>query len=208
VRLLLAHVDFLVCHFAISESVNEAIHALQATPLCFTVNLHVLDLLFEIAIDFHLRVIAASISFASIFDNDCTLTRVGIHQSLILIALRFFRLVGPLLPLALLDFVIVVFGCHLASMLCSKVFVKHSVCETTTPTSWARLCPFGSMHMATAKCDGQTCDVTEHTLTSSLPDDDSIVLLGAPLLRNGSKCIALQILDLQQSFLLAPASPE
>jgi hypothetical protein len=137
VALLLARINFFIRDFAITESINETIHALQPTPLGFTVNLHGFDLFLEIAVDFQLGVIAASISFTGIFDNDCTLTRAGIHQSLILVALRLFRLVGTLLPFAFLDLVIVVLGCHLAGMLCSKVFIQHSVWETTSPTTWA-----------------------------------------------------------------------
>jgi hypothetical protein len=66
-RLLFAHIDFFVCDFAIGESVNQTIHALQATPLGFTVDFQVFDLLFKVPENFEFGVIAPSISFTCIF---------------------------------------------------------------------------------------------------------------------------------------------
>jgi hypothetical protein len=208
VVILLANLNLLSCDFAIGKSINETTHALQTTPLGLTVNFHALDLPFEIEINFLFGEIASSISLASIFDDDRVFARVTVHQGLVLITFGLFRVIRTLLPLALLHFIVVVLLGHLASIFCFEVLVKHSICKASTPTTRARLSPSRSVDMATTECDGQAGDVAKHTLTTVFPDDDSIVLLCAPLLGNGGERIALQVLDLKQRFLLHPASSE
>jgi hypothetical protein len=159
VVILLTNLDFLICDLAIGKSINETTHALQATPLSLTVDFHALDLPLKIKKNLLFGVVASGIGFASILDYDSMFARITIHQSLILIAFGLLRVICTLLPLALLDFIIVVLRGHLAGTFCSQVLVKHSIFKTTTPTTRARLFPFRSVNMAATKCDGQTCDV-------------------------------------------------
>jgi hypothetical protein len=136
------------------------------------------------------------------------LTRVTVHQSLILITFGFLCVICALLPFAFLDFVIVILLGHLAGVFCFEVLVEHSICKASTPTARARLSSLRSVNVTAAKCNGQAGDVAQYTLPTIFPDDDSIVLLGAPLLGYGGKRIALQVLDLKQRFLLRPAGSQ
>jgi hypothetical protein len=137
VVILLANLDFLICDLAIGKSINETTHALQATPLSLTVDFHALDLPFKIKKNLLFGVIASGIGFTSILDDDSMFARIAVHQSLILITLGLLRVICALLPLALLDFIIVVLRGHLASTFRSEVLVKHSIFKTTTPTARA-----------------------------------------------------------------------
>jgi hypothetical protein len=112
-----------VRNLAISEGIDEAIHAFQTTPFRFPVNLIRAHLPLGDLVEVQLGIVAASILLASILGNHCTLTSTSIHQFLILIAFGFPDIVSVDLSFALFDLIVIRFCCFDTRILAPEVLV-------------------------------------------------------------------------------------
>jgi hypothetical protein len=69
----LAFLDFLGRDFAVDEGVNEALYALQPTPLCLAVSFFKSYTSVDNPESFDFTVVAARIAFAGVLNQDCSL---------------------------------------------------------------------------------------------------------------------------------------